>query len=641
MFLAVRFFFVFPWPPAPPTSIHTDYVLAEVTRSALSPLLYSQTFQDTLILVGSLAPLPEIEALSSPSQLLNLEDTRTIYPTIQPFQPSATALEQSHPLPALLQHGSLLAESYRKSNDFAAPRPTSWGSRSRRNSGASSSGTMTPPLTPQQPRKLLSPFGRRSSVASSSSPASPAGSVPGSQVDLSRLASASGGGTKRAPSVLSMSTLGNERSNRRMKTLIFGDEPRVSEGSPFDAVINFIPTPAPRADPQRVLQEMLQHTVVLSTAVLPILTTAITANSVTAATPYSELAPLSIINIVPTEAPAAFAPVVERFLLPLLPTMDQRVRRNLFGCVTGYGAWMAQDTAPGPDSMPGADTLLCGGVRNLAIFGPEGSLPQALLPGWEHCTLLPGSLTDAAQKTETPPTFSRRASSYALSELRAAQAGHPVSAPASPSVGTGHKRSGSTASATAKTLTRKFSISSIREFASSSSSGGDRTPKPTATRSATEPQLNKLTEERPAVPAVPQQTEAKAFTSRFDPRSLSTSLSQTTSSSASRLGSLGMSSRGNQTANSPSALRNQVVPTTLVTSPPTPELDPSSSSCSSSSVLEPPAEERSVNSATSANSAIRAVPAPAENTKTAVFVRKYSFASLFRRRGGGGGGIKA
>lgn len=394
----------------------------------LTPLLYSKAFANTLLLIGSVNPLPEIEALLSPSHLLNGENGKTIYPTVQPFTVPQSVLDQhAHPLPAFLNHAAALAEEFRK-NGGLAPSPSAtmpngpaWSSRSRRSSGSSASGTLTPPLTPLTTRKRFSPF-NRGSFASTPPTLSPRGSAN----DLTTRYSTAG--SSRPPSVMSN---GERRpsSIRRLGSIFREDGIAVSEGSPFDAVINFIPSATRCADPSRVLQEMLQSAVVLTTAVLPMLTKVTTHNSLTAAASPFELAPLSLVHIVPLDAPPTLAPVIERFLLPLLPPLKKRVRRDLFSCVTGLGAWLAPQTETMGEGLPGAETILFGGVRCYVHLSDDGGAQQAMLAGWEYAVSAPGVLVENSEKAEAPPPFLTRTSSQALSELRQETPGYPLSPP--------------------------------------------------------------------------------------------------------------------------------------------------------------------------------------------------------------------
>ncbi|TXT09116.1 hypothetical protein VHUM_02590 [Vanrija humicola] len=402
-------------------------ILGEPLRMTLSPLLYSKAFANTLLLIGSVNPLPEIEALLSPSHLLNGENGKTIYPTVQPFTVPQSVLDQhSHPLPAFLNHAAVLADEFRK-NGGLAPSPTATmangpANRSRRSSGSSASGTLTPPLTPGTSRKRFSPFNRASHASTP-----PSSSPRGSTNDLTAMRY-SASTNSRPPSVMSN---GERRpsSIRRLGSLFREDGITVSEGSPFDAVINFIPSATRCADPSRVLQEMLQSAVVLTTAVLPMLTKVATNNSLTAgATPF-ELAPLSLVHIVPLDAPPTLAPVIERFLLPLLPPLKRRVRRDLFACVTGLGAWLAPQTDAMGEGLPGAETILFGGVRCYVHLSDDGGAQQAMLAGWEYAASAPGVLVENSEKAEAPPPFLTRTSSQALSELRQETPGFPSSPP--------------------------------------------------------------------------------------------------------------------------------------------------------------------------------------------------------------------
>lgn len=557
--------------------------ISEPTIAALAPLLYSPAFSDTLILVGSIQPLPEIESLTSPSHLLSLGNGSTIFPTVQPFQPPAAALKNaSHPLHALLKHASALADAHRHGTtvpDSPPSRPLSWASRSRRGSTTSMmSGIQTPP-TP--PRSRFA-FGRRSAASS------PMTSPTGSAIDLSSMNFKK----NRAPSVMSMPAHDQPRGLRRVASYL--REKPSSEGSPFDAVINFIPPAVSRMDGQRALQDMLQHSVVVTTAVLPVMTSACTDNSVSASISVPDLAPLSLLHIVPSDAPSALAPVIERFLVPLLPAMGMRTRRQLFGCVTGLGPWMAPATDPTVDGLPGAETLIFGGLRSLDQS--QGLRSQALLTGWNQCVRSDGTLVEASQRGESPPAFSRHTSALALSEMRHSQSnGRTLSQSGSPT-------------STGKT-------SPVKES-------------PIIPQSRSIPALG--------ASAGLQGTRSTSYSSRLDPRArenrphVSTSDLPTSNGLHTSPDGKMASAGSGSFARSPSGLRNPIH-ATLPVSPPTPELDPSSSSCSSSSVVDPIPEERSVNSG---NSGRRVVSAPVGKTPTSKPRSTLGFGSLFKRARG-------
>jgi hypothetical protein len=372
----------------------------------------------TLLLVASIRQLPEIEALASPSHLMSLGDSRTIYPTIQPVHLPPDSLQAGkHPLHLLLKQATQLAEAHRGGGMGAAlgvggsppaGRPLSWMSRGRerRGSGSSASDSNWMTMNPADRATKWFTFGRRSNGSSPT----------GSQLDLPLpgLRAAGAQSNPRPMSVMSTATTASRASGMGMGGRDKKRQDTPSEGSPFDAVINLIPS-APSTDQRQALTKMLQHTTVLTTAVLPILTAPPSAKSVTATAPVMDLPPLSVIHVVPADAPPALAPVIERFLAPLLPLMGARTRRPFFGCVTGYRQWRSSTISTAEDSLPGAETLLFGGVSSAT--GDETLRQQALLGSWEQCAIAPGAL-DVAHRAK-PAEFSSRASAQALGEARA------------------------------------------------------------------------------------------------------------------------------------------------------------------------------------------------------------------------------
>ncbi|BEJ15957.1 hypothetical protein CspHIS471_0505620 [Cutaneotrichosporon sp. HIS471] len=676
-------------------------VVGEPSRAALAPLLYSPAFADTLVLVGSLEPIPEIELLISPSHLLHSDP---IYPTVQPFQPPSSAVaEATHPVTVVLQCGAALAEAHRRDMGVTP----ALGPRSRRGSSTSLSGSQTPPGSPRSRRRIWS-FGSHTPAEG----ASPSVSRDGSALDLSRIVLES---TLGSPPIAGDK---ERKSSHKRTSSLFKKEQFTSDGSPIDAVINFIPFADPRLEQQRVLQAMLQNTVVLTTAALPILATAVTTSSFTAQIPITELSPLSLIHIVPVDAPLQLPTVIERFLLPLLPTMACRVRRPLFSCVTGYGAWLSPATDPGNAGASGAETLLFGGVRCPSqIAEAEGVKPQAMLAGWDHCVASPGLLTEAVENMKTPPTFSRQASHMALSELRTqpTRASAPSSSqsmmsvvspatsspPSSPSIASSRSLPSSAAAARSPSPTAALRATTPSKQESKGAVTPPQEPRqiqaktpspplkvrepvtwrdtPTmqATRSTTRPTSDEVRSKTPTPDeyirpesVTPTATSTltsseRQFTSRFDPRYKELEARQVAEADANMKAqakaalraTLSSSSSSRSTpplpngaappvefgghdrrARGPSRLRNAVMlpPSNVQPSPPTPELDPSSSSCSSSSVLEPSwSEERS---GSSARSSKRSSSTPAQMPVSKPISGSISrrglsgFTSIFKRR---------
>lgn len=607
----------------------------EPTRATLEPLLYCPAFQDTLILIGTLRPVPEIEALSSPSQLMNSGDHRTIYPTIQPFSPTPEAVAEKNPIPAIIEEATYLAEQYRRyGGTFAAPTPSgNGGRRSRR--GSNSSGTTTPPVSG---RHRFATMGRRNS---SSGDSTRSVSRTNSFTDLARIVS--GGGRSRPSSragSVKDGVAGSERTGtiKRISSFFFFDESLRPQGPPIDAAINFLPMPPLDCDSQTAMHTLLQHTIVLTSGLMPVLTKAGSASkSLDGSGAKFDLAPLSLVHIVPIDAPPTLAPVIERFLVPFLPTMSTRVRRHLFSCVTGLGAWLAPQADAEGGGLSGAETLLFGGARCVPVAGGSTSdkKMQAMMPGWDYCQPAPGALVDLSKRSGdvTPPTFDHRDSSNQLSQIRSNHAS--ASLPSSPTAGTTSRD----LPILSPSLSRPDMQNTNSDFGRVSKTAGSST-------SSSTDQLRMAPISR---------SESAKFTSRYDPRSGATSRSAQSDSghgSASYMRkSPSMNSSTASTApprRAPSALRNSSKPTQQKqpqqqgASPPTPELDPSmTSSCSSSSVVEPSsAEERSVNSAENPNGT---TPRPARKTAGAPSIRSISrplfgkgfsgFTSIFKRRG--------
>ncbi|KAK1922713.1 hypothetical protein DB88DRAFT_367812 [Papiliotrema laurentii] len=346
-------------------------IVGSPSAESLAPILYNPAFADTLLLVGSIEPLPSIEALTSPSYLLQTSRDRTIYPTLQPFNLSGKPTGEAHPLPAIIQEATVLALQFRRSSISRTRAPVRRGSED-------SNASTTPPRTPSVSALPLpgppEAQARRSSDSGRSLDASKPGiSKSRSDMSVSRPAS--------RPRISSVNTA---------RDSIFGSfsgrskaEKGWTGGSPIDAVINFIP-PASDFAPQRAMQDMLHQAVVLTTGILPVLTRR--PGKPTQADPT----PVSLIHVLPSQVPGPLPGVIENFLLGLVPKFAARSEREVWSAVTTVPAWLAPPRSVDNELYAASEVLLFGGVRCPIPADPEAR-SRAFLPNWGVCTMSPGA----------------------------------------------------------------------------------------------------------------------------------------------------------------------------------------------------------------------------------------------------------
>ncbi|ORX39268.1 hypothetical protein BD324DRAFT_649350 [Kockovaella imperatae] len=184
-------------------------ILGQPTPESLSPLLYDDIYQDTLLLIGTPTPDPNIQAL------LKGSDAKPIRPIVRTFSPNT----DGNVTAALLKEAQNIAQSYRNRR-----------AKSNRRMSSLSLGRADSP----------SPSFKRMSLYSGS-----ASTLPRSGSDVSIPGRRQTKSDSRPPlAVLSTPVL-------------------------FDAVINFLHSPS--LGQQRAMQEMLHQTMVITTGIWPIL----------------------------------------------------------------------------------------------------------------------------------------------------------------------------------------------------------------------------------------------------------------------------------------------------------------------------------------------------------------------------------
>ncbi|KAK4689360.1 hypothetical protein P7C73_g736, partial [Tremellales sp. Uapishka_1] len=337
-------------------------IIGNPTADSIAPLLYNPAFSSTLLLVALSAPSPSIESLQSPAHLLTMDP---IYPTIQTF--TCSDIDGAHPLPGLIAQASALAYKYRNPVLGGTPK---W---SRRPSATTtdSSPSSTPPSTPPATIRTLPNVGtRRDSGNMSPSLSGPDLPRRGSLVNMPDALSRT-----RMPSFSKDGFFGSKKVDAPES------KAQLTVGSPFDAVLNFV-APASSFPAARALSDMLQQAVVLTSGIMPTLLKR-SAIKVPKAAPL----PISLLHILPLDTPGPLPSIIESFLLSLLPSMQTRGDRKVFGSVITSSVWLAPESDLGPDShAPGAEILLFGGVQCPSPASGEGeSKPRAFLSSWGQC----------------------------------------------------------------------------------------------------------------------------------------------------------------------------------------------------------------------------------------------------------------
>lgn len=389
------------------------------TADALAPILYDPVFANTLLLVGSTEPIPSIEALLSPTHLLSSSPDRAIHPTLHPFT-IAPGVDAVHTLPPLLAQATGLASNFRTRSSNAGP---VW---IRRRGSSDSASSTTPPLTPPTRSRrssgfspyLSSPNGSFDSYSGKISPSPSSIDLP-PRIEMKKStsgASLSGSRESSRPSARSRLSASFSQSN------IFGGLAKWNDksttalsngGSPFDAVVNFMPR-ASEFKPERALQDMLHQAVVLTTAVLPIVARK------GPSSPSDQALPISLLHVLPSQVPGPLPSVIESFLLSFIPSFAHRGDREVWTSVLSTPAWLEQRVDvlsrnfDSPEELSGAEVLLFGGLRcPIELLEDQGEAgdykPRAFLSSWESCMRMPGLLAEARRPTESrPPTVIQR-----------------------------------------------------------------------------------------------------------------------------------------------------------------------------------------------------------------------------------------
>ncbi|WVW79545.1 hypothetical protein I302_101514 [Kwoniella bestiolae CBS 10118] len=400
-------------------------VLGDPTPASLAPILYDPAFSDTLLLVGTYTPIPEIEALLSPSHLMSSTPDQQIFPTVQPFTPSIQSGDtDSHALTVLLSQATTLAQQFRaKSSIFA---------RSRAESFASIGSN--PSNSPKRKFVGLSnTSSNRSSLESTHSSSNDKSQQQQHQRAVSMYDTSSNDSTPKAKNRLStFSILGGLRRNSDSSDInpsMPGSSSTSSSSTKdnlFDAIVNFVPD-MKNFKPERSLQDMLHQSVVITTGIIPLLTAK--SLSTSSSSKQRGTMPISIIHVLPKIMPSPLPNVIESFLLSLLPTFQYRCPREIFGCVVTTQTWLSPFVIQGggEEDVSGAQVLLFGGLRcpYQVLDEEERCKPRAFLAGWSGCLNMPGLINES----RNPASSGTKVAQYKQERERHLSSPSPASIP--------------------------------------------------------------------------------------------------------------------------------------------------------------------------------------------------------------------
>lgn len=329
------------------------------TVDSLSPLLYNPQYASTLILIALSSPSTTFDQLAAQTPA-----DRSTYPTIQLLDlKSIIASNPSHPLPSVLEKAAKVATQWRASQGVVTAPRMSWMGAGSRTSSADSISSSRPHLTP--------PLNSRSRMAPPSSfPRRPSDNSSDSGTDTSRM-SAPLPRSRPEPSSRKSSFFGLGKTS---------ESKTAPPASPFDAVLHFIP-PASEFSANRALQEMLQRSILLTSAVVPILAKRDMSDSKHTIVDSTTVA---LVHIVPANSPTALPAVIENFVLSLLPSFQSKSERTLASFVVNEAAWLHLAER---DVLSGSDLVLFGGAKVCPTQLPDGTTRtkiRAFIPFWPH-----------------------------------------------------------------------------------------------------------------------------------------------------------------------------------------------------------------------------------------------------------------
>lgn len=325
------------------------------TLDSLGPLLYNPQYASTLLIIALSSPSAAFTQLAAQTPA-----ERSTYPIVQLVDlQSISTGNPAHPLPSMLESAAKIATRWRASlSGTSTPRMSWMGSRTSSIDSITSARHLSPSVSNRSSLAPPSSYRRSSDLGSESS------------FDSRRMSAPA---TKSRP----------EPSSRKSSFFGLGKTSETkapSPASPFDAVLHFI-SPASEFPANRALQEMLQRSILLTSAVVPTLAKRSISGSKDI---MIDSIPVSLVHVLPANPPAALPPVIENFVLSLLPSFQSQSERTLSGYVITESAWLHPAER---NIMSGSDLILFGGAQVYPNQLPDGTVrvkPRAFIPFWPH-----------------------------------------------------------------------------------------------------------------------------------------------------------------------------------------------------------------------------------------------------------------
>lgn len=173
--------------------------------------------------------------------------------------------------------------------------------------------------------------------------------------------------------------------------------PSSATSSPFDAVVHFIPSSL-HYDPTQALQKMLREAIMATTVVTASLASSSAGSTSGKGKGTQPDIPITLVHVLPPDAPKALPLVIERYLLQLLPSLNKtRTSRPIQPLVISASAWNT-GSIPIPPRLPCVEAILFGGYRQ--GFTPYGGTSKKLyLSDWDH--VIPSSAYSSPQDKDS------------------------------------------------------------------------------------------------------------------------------------------------------------------------------------------------------------------------------------------------
>ncbi|RSH89729.1 hypothetical protein EHS25_001714 [Saitozyma podzolica] len=352
-------------------------VLDAPSVDALSPILYNPAFAGSLLLVASTRPLPFIEATTPPCGFPSAPPHAEIFPTVEVFSlPLHPRFGESTNCPPC----SKRLQISRAPSDRTSP----------------GLGGITIRLIHHKAPPCLARY-----------------QVSISSLDMDQDA-LSAPEDIVAPARSHLSYFSRSRFPRGPSKQTRSETIRTTwqqNGSPFDAIINFIPS-ANTFQADGILQNMLHQSVVTTIGVVPYL-----ARKAPGST-FDPISSVSLVHVLPTLVPKALPVIIESFLLSMMPAF-QNGNRQVWGAVVSTAVWQSPNVDivshsqidHSTERVSGAEILLYGRVRCSQIVREGSGEPRksrAFLGNWNACVSMPGLLVPNLSATQSAASSARR-----------------------------------------------------------------------------------------------------------------------------------------------------------------------------------------------------------------------------------------